>query len=431
MAAGRRSWPSPWPSSSAVLGAPATVVGAGATDHQSARTRPRPPRRPRAPRAHRATVLAASATPPPTTTPWAPGRTVVRRRRRVRPVPDHGRRPLPPAHQRRHRAGDPERARRHQHRLRATGPPRSTPCPCCPPGPRPASPGRPTSTASADHYVLYFTAMVAGHDPQTECIGSAVATSPTGPVHRRPRRPSSASSTRAATSTPGSSSTATAPRGCRGSRTRTSAGRHPHQDVVGAALRRTAPACVGSPSLLLVPRPALAGHHRRGPRPGRGRTVPTGSSTRATGTTSPPTPSGRPGAPARPDRAADASPPRCWPPTSRARGPGEASVFHDDAGALAALQPVAVAGPAPGHPAAAGLHHPARRSAPSGPYLAAGPPPSAGRPARPARSGPRRPERPRPASPGSAAPGRCRLSPAVDAARRPRPCRWPGPWSPS
>ena len=36
-------------------------------------------------------------------------------------------------------------------------------------------------------YALYFTAMVAGHLPQTQCIGSAFALSPTGPFVARPR----------------------------------------------------------------------------------------------------------------------------------------------------------------------------------------------------------------------------------------------------
>ncbi|HEY4928944.1 MAG TPA: glycoside hydrolase family 43 protein [Acidimicrobiales bacterium] len=35
-------------------------------------------------------------------------------------------------------------------------------------------------------YALYFTAMVAGYTPQTECIGSAFATSPTGPFTAGP-----------------------------------------------------------------------------------------------------------------------------------------------------------------------------------------------------------------------------------------------------
>ena len=288
-----------------------------------------------------------------------------------------------------------------------------TPSPPSPTGPSPGTPGPPTSTSSEPTYVLYFTAMVRGTSPAMECIGDAVGSAPGRPVPPPAGRRSSASGDQGGSIDP---------------RVFTDARRHqldavevrpehrrvdhPHQAVVAAADRRRA-GPHRSARRPDGPRRAVAGHHRRGAGHGRGRAAPTGSSTRATGSTSRPTPSGPPGARARPGPCCRPSPRSpCSAPTPRGRGPGEASVFDDPSGVWMLYSAAALTrSPWPSYPRGR-WSSPGSVSAPTGPYLAAGghsPEPRC----------PRRRDLLRP------------VSPVAGAARRRPPCRRPGPWSPS
>ena len=220
-----------------------------------------------------------------------------------------------------------------------------------------------------DLYALYFTAMVAGYSPQTECIGSAFSGLPHRALHRPGGTRSSASSTRAARSTPGSSSTPTAPRGCCGSPTRTSGGPTRRPRCGRSDCPPTGPGLLGSPTLLMSPDEAWQGtiveapdmvevdgaywvvysanwynqpavRHRGGPLRRPGRTV---------------------------RRPQSASP--LLASNLQGAGPGRGLGLPRRDRDLDALQPVALAGPEARHPGAARLHHPARLR-PSGPYLA-------------------------------------------------------------
>ena len=221
-----------------------TVAGLGAACGRrgvlATPRRPTPDRHP----AHHPPHLAAvglhvrdrRSRPPPAADQAAPGSLVTGRRRPVRPLPDRGRRPLPAVHQRRHRAGpvnvpvatstdfvhwtdpvdalpDPAPLGRSRVHLGARPPPL-----------------RQSATPSTS------PPMFAGHRPRPSASAAPSPTRP--PVRSRPIRPrrSSASSTRAAPSIPGCSSTTTAHPGCCGSPTRTSGGRPPRPRCGPSAL---------------------------------------------------------------------------------------------------------------------------------------------------------------------------------------------------